>query len=351
MSKLQTTLRQDPLHSALTTHTIRDFCPIKRFKDNELPLTSLDFSPTVTTNDSSLCITTSQDESLRIYDCQKGQPQGKPLYSKKYGCNLAQFTWQPGKVAYASTKQNDTIRYLSYATNQYVRYFIGHKEQVTSLQRCPQKSNTMVSAAQDGMVNVWDLESSKPVCSVRAEGGREVVAAFDPSGRVVGVVAGDRIMLYDWREMDRGPFKSVGLGNGLSVSGIKFIPPLGNHILVSYDMGQYLVLDSFTLEPVLTLGESTGIDGRNDRWWGQNVTTTPDGQIVMAGSRSASGGVVFWDIGQRLIEGSRTEVVVEPNGRWNSGQEGPVGICAFNPQLMECVTGTANTLTMWSASF
>ncbi|KAI8322637.1 WD40 repeat-like protein, partial [Martensiomyces pterosporus] len=207
-----TVLRQNPLKAALTKHAIRGFRMAKVFADNQAAITSVDFGASGTH-----CITTSSDESLRIYDCSRGVRE-QVLYSKKYGCNLAQFTSQPGCVAYASTKLNDTIRYLSYETNQYIRYFVGHKEFVTSLDRSPVGGMAAVmSAALDGTVNIWDLNAVRPAStavpacksgSSARDGG--IVAAYDPSGMVIAAaVASSEVQLFDVREVARGPFKTA----------------------------------------------------------------------------------------------------------------------------------------------
>ncbi|KAJ2643051.1 hypothetical protein GGH99_008619, partial [Coemansia sp. RSA 1285] len=200
------TLRSDPLKTALTRKSISGFRLMKQFKDNKAPITSLDYDPTGTR-----CITTSADESLRIYNCVQGK-RDRVSYSKKYGCSLAQFTKQSGCVAYASTKLNDTVRYLSYETNQFIRYFVGHSGRVTSLQRSPDGSSTMMSAALDGTVRIWDLGVSGPTVTVNPEllaGNASVktsgiAASYDPSASIVAVVlASSETHLFDVREMKR----------------------------------------------------------------------------------------------------------------------------------------------------
>ncbi|KAJ1717905.1 hypothetical protein LPJ61_007060, partial [Coemansia biformis] len=228
-------LRKDPLRQALTNTALRNFQMAKLFADNKAPVTSLDYDVAGTR-----CITTSHDESLRIYDCERGVRE-HVSYSKKYGCNLAQFTAQPGCAAYASTKINDTIRYLSCDTNQYIRYFVGHKDAVTSLQRSPnQASSTLLSAALDGSVRIWDLDQVDPACTVTPTGTRSVAdggiaAAHDPSGAVVAVAVGSaEIQLLDVRELARGPFLSALIeppgAKGAAIAGVQFIPPTGDHI-------------------------------------------------------------------------------------------------------------------------
>ncbi|KAJ1731088.1 hypothetical protein LPJ72_004132, partial [Coemansia sp. Benny D160-2] len=334
------TLRSDPLKTALTRKSISEFRLMKQFKDNKAPITSLDYDPTGTR-----CITTSADESLRIYNCVQGK-RDRVSYSKKYGCSLAQFTKQPGCVAYASTKLNDTVRYLSYETNQFIRYFVGHSGRVTSLQRSPDGSSTMMSAALDGTVRIWDLGVSGPTvtvnpkllagnASVKASG---IAASYDPSASIVAVVlASSETHLFDVREMKRGPFKTAPLLPDITtesdVVGVKFIPPFGDCILISMADGTNQIVDAFSLECRLKLGlaaHSNGVEERSrvladedspaskpmlHEYMSQRVTVTPDGRTVIAGCDNGS--VVYWDISMTKDLEEKPPVLLNPTGVWN----------------------------------
>jgi len=48
--------------------------------------------------------------------------------SKKYGIDLPRFTHRSTNIIYASTKEDDTIRYHSLHDNKYLQYFRGHKK-------------------------------------------------------------------------------------------------------------------------------------------------------------------------------------------------------------------------------
>ncbi|KAJ2744965.1 hypothetical protein GGI20_002539 [Coemansia sp. BCRC 34301] len=374
-------LRRDPLQAALTSSVLRGFHISKQFSDNSAALTSLDYDAS-----GSKCITTSLDESLRIYDCVGGKRE-QVLFSKKYGCNLAQFTSQAGCVAYASTKINDTIRYLSYDTNQYIRYFVDHTRRVTSLQRSPTAA-TVMSAALDGVVNVWDLGSVKPastvtpVCAGGSVDDNGIAAAYDPSGMVIAVAVGSNtLQMYDVRELSRGPFKSrpiVAEAGQALVAGVRFIPPLGNHIMLTMTDGSCHLLDAFSLQPCAKLqyakpqgsvsdgvhvdpsspkaanGVGEALGRMQSAHLGQNVTVTPDGKTVMAGGQNGS--ILFWDIsrytGADALGGSTSDqhpAALVPDGVWNGSHDGPAGVCAFNPHIMECITG-AQSLAIWTSS-
>ncbi|KAJ1904102.1 hypothetical protein LPJ81_002695 [Coemansia sp. IMI 209127] len=376
-------LRSDPLKTVLTKKSIGEFHIAKLFKDNKAPVTSLDYDPTGTR-----CITTSADESLRIYTCVQGT-RDRVSYSKKYGCSLAQFTKQPGCVAYASTKINDIVRYLSYETNQFIRYFVGHSGRVTSLQRSPDGGSTIMSAALDGTVRIWDLGSADPAATVnpvlsansdnRSVNELGIAASYDPSASVIAVaLASSEIQLFDVREMKRGPFKTAPLAPEMShmatgnapasvVAGVKFIPPFGDHILVAMADGSSRIVDAFSLECRLSLALATtnrnthepgvqneggppALERMQQGYFGQRVTITPDGTTVLAGCDNGS--VTFWDIPTtRDVEAKSSALPLRPVGVWDGAHEdgGAIGVCAFNPHLMECFTGSSS-LALWSVT-
>ncbi|KAJ2797957.1 hypothetical protein H4R20_004996 [Coemansia guatemalensis] len=370
-------LRKDPLKQALTRTTVKDFQISKLFADNKAAITSVDHDLT-----GARCVTTSLDESLRIYDCVRGTRE-HVSYSKKYGCNLAQFTTHPGYIAYASTKINDTIRYLSYETNQYLRYFVGHKGMVTSLQRSPiPGSGTILSAAMDGAVNLWDLEQVNPVSVVKPAcgsggsiAGGGIAAAYDPSGTAIAVAVGStEIQLFDVRKMASGPFMSSPLesqltADGAVVAGVQFLPTVGDHMLLVMSNGTIAVLDAFTLKKQAVLlsalpgSASTATNSDLDAlgkmqkaFLGQNVTAAPDGKTVIVGGES--GDIAFWHIQEALNSvarnanggsGAMPSAVVRPDGSWNGSHDGPVSACAFNPHMMECVSGS-RSLALWTTA-
>lgn len=56
-------------------------------------------------DDGELCMTSSSDETIQIYNVREGR-HDKSALSKKYGVKLAKFTHTRSSIIYASTKQN-----------------------------------------------------------------------------------------------------------------------------------------------------------------------------------------------------------------------------------------------------
>lgn len=76
----------------------------KSFKENTDRINSIDFSANGET-----LITSSDDDSITIYDCDKGL-QKKTLNSKKYGVDLVHYTHAVNTAIHSSNKVDDTIR-------------------------------------------------------------------------------------------------------------------------------------------------------------------------------------------------------------------------------------------------
>ena len=65
----------------------------------------------------------------------------------------------------------DTIRYLSFHDNSYIRYFKGHSKKVTSLEMSP-VNDLFMSASLDNTIKLWDLRI--PSCTVLILNKREL---------------------------------------------------------------------------------------------------------------------------------------------------------------------------------
>ncbi|XP_060017661.1 WD repeat-containing protein 82 isoform X3 [Lagenorhynchus albirostris] len=136
----------------LTDSVLRSFRVAKVFRENSDKINCFDFSPNGET-----VISSSDDDSIVLYDCQEGKPK-RTLYSKKYGVDLIRYTHAANTVVYSSNKIDDTIRYLSLHDNKYIRYFPGHSKRVVALSMSP-VDDTFISGSLDKTIRLWDLRS------------------------------------------------------------------------------------------------------------------------------------------------------------------------------------------------
>lgn len=136
----------------LNDDIISSFKPSKVFKNSEVKVVSISFS-----NCGNYLLSLNLDSTLILFNIKLGT-QIKLLNSFKYGINKSIFTHSKSNIIHNSTKLNHHLRYLSLHDNNYLRYFKGHSQQVTSLQLSP-SDDTFISAAIDDTVRLWDIRS------------------------------------------------------------------------------------------------------------------------------------------------------------------------------------------------
>ena len=110
----------------LTFNILRSMRVAKLYNDNQDQITNIHYS-----NDGMNIITSSSDDQIIIYDCEKGTEK-QVIRSQKYGCDLVHFTHASNTIVYASNKEgkDHAIRYMSLHDNKYLKYFSGHTAKV-----------------------------------------------------------------------------------------------------------------------------------------------------------------------------------------------------------------------------
>uniref|UniRef100_W5NAW7 Uncharacterized protein n=1 Tax=Lepisosteus oculatus TaxID=7918 RepID=W5NAW7_LEPOC len=87
----------------LTDNVLRSFRVAKVFRENSDKINCFDFS-----SNGETVISSSDDDSIVLYDCQEGKPK-RTLYSKKYGVDLIRYTHAANTVVYSSNKIDGTF--------------------------------------------------------------------------------------------------------------------------------------------------------------------------------------------------------------------------------------------------
>ncbi|SAL96096.1 hypothetical protein [Absidia glauca] len=338
----------DPL--ALTSTLLSSFKVTKSFDVNRRPLTSLCFDDT-----GDLCVTSAEDESLKVYDCRDGTLK-TTVYSRKYGVGLARFTHQAGNVIYGSTKEDDTLRYLSLHDNKFIRYFRGHKKRVISLEMSPLDDH-LISSSLDNTVRLWDLRS--PNCQGLINATSTPIASIDNAGLVFGVGMGsETIRLYDIRSYDTGPFATWTIRDPDSPKDNSYWTSLkftndGQHILITTSGNIHYLIHAFEGRIVKRLVGSTGStssdqqNGGTSHRCGEEVGLSPDAKYAFAGGRD--GVVRVWDLLDKNDPNDpppmmNAPVMTELHSRESSPS--PIRVLGFNPAYMMMVSG-GNQLDFW----
>lgn len=294
------------------------------------------------------CITSGEDELMHLYDTKYGVHVAS-IPSHKYGVHLTRFTHDKDSVIYASTKENNAIRYMDLKTKKYTRYFEGHENKVVTLQMSP-LDDTFLSGSVDEAVRLWDLRSLKSMGLMNIQG--HPVVAYDPTGKVFAVAINERsaVLLYDVRKFDQMPFLVVHLDDSAALSKVSMPPRIpiitsltftndSQYLLLGTSGDVHYVVDTFSEGgPVVARligheglerasGASIGMVAEAGIS-GQEVSWTPDGKWVLSGS--ADGSVVFWYVD--LEEASRNEFRnLRPRYK-QTGHDGASRVVAFNPR-------------------
>uniref|UniRef100_A0A3Q3IHB6 Twinfilin n=1 Tax=Monopterus albus TaxID=43700 RepID=A0A3Q3IHB6_MONAL len=305
----------------LTDNVLRSFRVAKVFRENSDKINCFDFS-----SNGETIISSSDDDSLVLYDCQEGKPK-RTLYSKKYGVDLIRYTHAANTVVYSSNKIDDTIRYLSLHDNKYIRYFPGHNKRVTSLSMSP-VDDTFISGSLDKTIRLWDLRS--PNCQGLMHLQGKPVCSFDPEGLIFAAgINSEMVKLYDLRSFDKGPFATFKLQYDRTCewTGLKFSND-GKLILLSTNGGALRILDAFKGAVLHSFGGYNNSKGVT-----LEASFTPDSQFVMIGSEDGKIHVWNAESGMKvaLLDGKHT---------------GPITCLQFNPKFMTFASACSNMLVL-----
>lgn len=333
--------------------TLASSKPTKLFNyHHETSITSLDFD-----DSGQYLISAGVDKSIQLYDCHKGVHH-KDIQSQKYGAHSARFTHEGLNCLYASTpdavdategKTDDTVRYLSLSTNQYIRYFKGHKAQVSNIEVNP-VLNTFCSSSYDGTVKFWDLKSSSATGSLSM--GQNTVCGFDPQGIIVGIgkhsngSQSGTVGLYDLKTFDKGPFTEISipclqnqLWNKLEFSNN------GKLILISTDSREHYILDAF-LGKLLAIVRLTY---RNDPQWMSTeypydgcCSFTPCGKFLLVGNPKSI--IHIFDLSDLKPDAERPVTLSRSNDILRTNQVPKIIKC--NPKLFIFATADT-TVKLW----
>ncbi|GFQ98814.1 WD repeat-containing protein 82 [Trichonephila clavata] len=260
----------------LVPSVVQSFRVAKAFSENSDRINSIDFS-----SDGVTLISSSDDDSIVIYDCERGVHK-RTLHSKKYGADLVRFTHNENSAVHSSTKIDDTIRYLSLHDNKYIRYFPGHTKKVTSLSMSPVE-DSLLSSSLDKSVRLWDVRS--PNCQgFLTESGNPVVC-FDPEGLSFAVaVNSEEVKLYDMRSFDKGPFNTFlpFKERNSDWTCMKFSPD-GKMILISTNGSDVHLLDAYNGRALTTFAGPFNtflpFKERNSDW--TCMKFSPDGKMIL----------------------------------------------------------------------
>jgi len=305
----------------LVDDVVRSLRVAKIFRENTDRISSFNFS-----SNGETLLTSSDDDSIVIYDCLNGTPK-RTLNSKKYGVDLIRYTHAQNTALHCSTKIDDTIRYLSLHDNKYIRYFPGHTKKVVTLCMSP-IDDAFISGSMDKTIRLWDLRSQN--CQGLMHLSGRPVAAFDPEGLIFAAgVNSESVKLYDLRSFDKGPFTTFKLPQDKECdwTGLKFSPD-GKMILISTNGNVIRLIDAFQGTPLQAFMGFT-----NHKGIPLEASFSPDAKYVFSGS--TDGKVHCWS----TESGVKMAIL-------QSDHPGPIQCIQFNPKYMMMASACQN-MAFW----
>lgn len=358
MSKASTTV-------AVSSQSLGKLRPEKSLNyHQQASITSLDF------NDAGqFLISAGVDRSIQLYDVHKGV-HVKLIQSQKYGAHLARFTHADFACLYASTPDlesdvDHSIRHLSLADKQYIRYFKGHKQQVLNLEVHPVK-DLFLSSSVDKTVKLWDTRASTPAGNIDV--GQPSLVAYDPYGVVFAVgkygnpkslALEGQLALYDTKSFDKRPFLTVLVPLIPNATWTKLeFSNNGKLILISTDAQEDYVVDAFTGKLLCVLQMTStpySHEHYTENWMTYKYPSSgrscfsPCGKFVLAGSPKMS--VLVFDLAAiKSSDGSNDFTQVSPTKlkpvHVLKTDHGLPKIVTFNPKLLSIATAD-NSVALW----
>jgi COMPASS component SWD2 len=316
----------------LNDRIVDSFAVGKVFKDQTKMINSLDF-----TVDGRFLISASEDDSVCIFDCEKGE-RSKMLFSKKYGCANIKFV-HSGALSAICSSRNDfdhSLRYWDLYENKFIRFFKGHVGEVKGLDVHPYE-DLFLSSSVDRTCLLWDLRKEKPIGRIPAK--HTPASAFDNQGLIFGVAAGDqKVHLFDSRAFDKGEFTFFDLSrfinnNAAQITKMDF-SPCGKFIVVCTDQGHIFSIDSFKgqLAGSYRLGASMG---------DCVPSFSPDSQYIACGT--SSGPIHVYRTVAPHDDGIRQAPLV---AKWEGHSGFPRNVL-FNPMRCMVASACSSNIALW----
>ncbi|KAF4672416.1 Transcription initiation factor TFIID subunit 9 [Perkinsus chesapeaki] len=351
-----------PAPIGLSDEILSNMAVGKVFKDATKRVNSIDF-----TSDGRYLIASSDDESVSIYDTEKGS-RHKMLYSRKYGCDNIQFVHSGTNSALCSSRVDfdHSLRYWDLYENKFLRYFKGHTGPVSSLKVHPYEDqflSTSLSTASggDSTCLMWDLRKEKPVARVYSQeqitkgsstanlGGP--CATYDTQGLVFAVSSstptGDgrkpiaKVHMFDNRQFERGEFEAFDLSTFTQGSPLRsmLFSPCGKYLLCSTAAGDLFAIDSFSgrlraaykFDSVHLQSGSQTFKSLPERD-GLRPTFSPDARYVLCGV--PGGSIYIWPI---LSKAAQEQAMSEDPANVQACEPKPVGILKGHSGYPRCV--------------
>ena len=256
----------------------RDQLPFRRLRMNFSPhgvVASAQFS-----TDGSRIVSGSWDGTTNIWDAATGTTVMKLVGKHSGPVNCSVFS-PDDQSRYIVTASADSTAVLWDAKRgEFLKRFVGHTGGIRCVSFSPDLTR-VVTAAEDGMVGVWDIDNGQePTLMIQAHAGPVMQAAFSADGSKI-VSGGSDNTAKTWNAVTGEPELTL-IGHTASVTSVAFTPD-GKRVLTGSEDFRAKLWDAGTGKELLTLSgherEVTSVSFSTDRL--NVLTSSHDGTAIM----------------------------------------------------------------------
>jgi WD40 repeat protein/energy-coupling factor transporter ATP-binding protein EcfA2 len=270
--------------------------PIGKPLNHEGPVKSVSYSRP----DGKRIVSGSQDKTVRIWDASTGKPISKPLLGHKaavlsvsYSPDGKRIVSSSGEilsiitssVSTSSSSQDNTVRIWDATTGKPIsKPLLGHKAAVFSVSYSPD-SRRIVSGSWDKTVRIWDASTGKPIGNPLL-GHTDWVnsVSYSPDGKRIVSGSQDNTVRV-WDASTGKPIGNPLLGHTAAVNRVSYSPD-GRRIVSSSDDYELRIWDASTGKPIgkPLQGHTAAVN---------SVSYSPDSRRIVSGSNDNT--VRIWD--------------------------------------------------------
>lgn len=336
-----------PLGEPLTGHTDR--------------VRSVVFSP-----DGSRLATAGLDNTVRLWNAENGQPIGEPLRGQYWVFSAA---FSPDGTRIASAGADGTLQLWRTDTGQPIgKPLVGHTDSVYGVAFSPDGTR-IASASADGTVRVWRGDDGQPIGQpFTGHTGEVFGVAFSPDGNRIASASADRTIRL-WNAETGQPIGKPMTGHTAEVFSAAFSPDGRLIVSASADStvrlwnpengqsaaeplkGHFGRVQNAVFSADGNRIASAGADSTL-RLWNAQAVETRDRPLI--GHTAAVNAVAFSPNGSRIASGSSDGTVRlwDPNTGQTMGEAGvaPVSSVAFSPDGTRVATANSDgSVQLWNA--
>ena len=280
---------------------------------------SVAFSP-----DGSRIVSSSVDNTLRLWDAHTGEAIGEPLSGQRSWVSTIAFSPDSSRIVSVSSDDLTLRRWDTNTAAAIGKPLHGHESWVTSAAFSPDGSR-IVSGSLDSTLRLWDANTGAPIGKpLRGHKSRVTSVAFSPDGSRI-VSSGEDKTLRLWDTHTGTAIGEPLRGHKNWISSVAF--SLDGNRIISGSEGKMLRLwDAHTGAAI----------GKPLHGTASNIVFSPDGRRIVSSSSDKT--LRLWDI-------NTGEAIGEPL----RGHESQITSIAFSPNGNRIVSGSSDkTLRLWN---